>query len=136
MITRFAHVCLNVKDIQKTIDFYNKTIGLPVEFTFLKDGRIIGVYFNTGGMNFIEAFENKNVEVVNTGLVHFCLETDNIDATIEEFASKGIPCTPKKFGCDRSWQTWIQDPDGNKIEIHEYTKESAQLNGGTIQVDW
>jgi hypothetical protein len=27
---------------------------------------------------------------------------------------------------DHSWQAWITDPDGNKIELHDYTPESWQ----------
>ena len=134
MFKNLAHVCLNVADITKTIEFYNEKIGLPIKFKFEKAGKVMGVYFEVSKSNFIEAFEKPGLKVNNTGITHFCLETDNIEQFISTMESKGIPCTEKKLECDQSWQTWLKDPDGNKIEIHQYTKESAQLqaNGGLV----
>lgn len=136
MITRFAHVCLNVADLDRTIVFYHTILGLPIKFTFEKAGKVCGAYFQAGEKTFIEAFPRSDLKVVNTGIVHLCLETDDIDGFIRNVSAKGIACTPKKMGCDQSWQTWLQDPDGNKIEIHEYTTRSAQILGGVVQVDW
>jgi predicted enzyme related to lactoylglutathione lyase len=136
MITQFAHVCLHVKDIGRTIEFYHQKLGLPVKFQFQKNGKVMGAYFQAGDMSFIEAFEVKDLVVANTGIVHLCLETDNIEADIKSLTGQGVACTPKKLGADKSWQTWIKDPDGNAIELHEYTGESAQLRGGTVVVDW
>jgi hypothetical protein len=43
----------------------------------------------------------------------------------------------KKLGCDRTWQIWLSDPDGNQSEVHQYTEKSAQLTtGGSVEVDW
>jgi hypothetical protein len=32
-----------------------------------------------------------------------------------------------------SWQAWIKDPHGNPLEFHQYTPQSAQLLGGSIE---
>ncbi len=138
MITRLAHVCLIVRDLQQTIAFYNGALGLPVHFTFEKTGKLFGAYFKVGPeRNFIEAFENPENKPVNTGISHFCLETPDIDAAIRTLAAKGVTCTAKQLGCDQAWQTWLADPDGNKIELHQYTAQSSQLGGGgVLQVDW
>lgn len=37
--------------------------------------------------------------------------------------------TGRKTGNDRSLQSWIKDPDGNLIELQEYTPESGQFTG-------
>ncbi len=136
MITRLAHVCLNVSNLQNTIHFYSDILKIPVKFKFQKGDKFIGAYFKLGEMNFIEVFEKPNLQIQNTGIVHFCLETDNIDSTISEINSQGVECSKKLLGSDQSWQTWIQDPDGNRIEIHEYTSTSAQLVGENVEVDW
>jgi catechol 2,3-dioxygenase-like lactoylglutathione lyase family enzyme len=109
-------------------------MGIPIHFTFERAGKRFGVYFKAGEGNYIEAFQVEKREIINTGIVHFCLETDNIDGFIADMTHKGVECTEKKRGSDRSWQTWLRDPDGNRIEIHEYTPESAQRLGGTVQV--
>ncbi len=30
------------------------------------------------------------------------------------------------MGSDHSWQAWLSDPDGNRVELHQYTPESWQ----------
>jgi len=136
MLIRLAHVCLNVADLNQTVAFYHGLIGLPMQFTFEKDGKRCGVYFTVGQQTFIEAFQVGGVQVVNTGITHFCLECDDIDAFMADMGAKGVACTEKKLGCDHAWQTWLTDPDGNRFEIHQYTNRSSQLNGGVVQVDW
>lgn len=80
-------------------------------------------YFSFGEQTFLEVFEvDEPAE-----MVHFCLEIDDIDGFIAETAAKGIECTPKKQGCDHTWQTWLKDPDGHAFEIHQYTDESLQF---------
>lgn len=136
MITRLAHICLNVADIKKTIEFYNGKLGFPVKFTFERNNEVVGVYFEVGNGNFIEAFQVNDLKVINTGIVHFCLETDNIDRFIATMKNENIFCSEKEFGLDNTWQTWLQDPDGNRFEIQEYTDKSTQKLGGKIHVSW
>ena len=42
---------------------------------------------------------------------------------------KGYEVTEKKLGADESWQTWVTDPSGVRIEFHEYTEKSTQITG-------
>lgn len=136
MITRLAHVCVHVSSMDAAFDFYGTKLGLPVKFTFEKKGRLGGAYFDIGDGNFIEVFEVPDLRVVNTGITHFCLETDNIDEFIARMRSHGVSCTDKKLGSDQSWQTWLADPDGNKFEIHQYTDKSCQYRGGVAEITW
>ena len=57
---------------------------------------------------------------------HFCLEVDDVKTACETLRSRGLEVTDPHFGEDGSWQCWIQDPDGNRIELHSYTPESKQ----------
>ena len=41
MIKSIAHICLNVSDINQSIDFYNKKLGFPIKFTFQKDQKLM-----------------------------------------------------------------------------------------------
>lgn len=133
MITRMAHICLQVKDIQRTIAFYRDGLEFPITFTFKKAGKLKGAYFSIGNRSFIEVFEVDNPVQSNS---HFCLETDDMDGLIAMATAKGIVCSPKMLGCDHSWQTWLRDPDGNPFEIHEYTERSRQFCGGECEISW
>ena len=34
----------------------------------------------------------------------------------------------KKMGADRNWQAWIEDPDGNRIELMQMMPDCLQLD--------
>lgn len=136
MLKRIAHVCLNVKNLDRSLDFYTRLGFVPV-FRFTRAGKPFGVYLRLAESTFIEIFEDPTLEVpVNTGLLHFCLETDDLDGMMAELGAKGIAFTEKKLGCDHTWQIWLKDPDGNAFEVHQYTPGSMQFTGGTVEADW
>lgn len=128
MFKGIAHVCYTVKDLSRTIHFYRNVVGLKQTFEFLdNEGKVFGVYFHVGGRNFIELFEGKSSSLRKTeSLRHLCLEVDDIKAMVKKFGEHGIKVTSPKMGIDGSWQAWLYDPDGNLIELHQYTEESKQ----------
>jgi catechol 2,3-dioxygenase-like lactoylglutathione lyase family enzyme len=64
------------------------------------------------------------------GYLHLSLEVDDIFAAQEELQAKGVPITSKAYlGPEHTYQMWIADPDGNPIEMMQYTKDSLQLVG-------
>ncbi len=136
MLKRIAHVCLNVKNLERSLDFYTR-LGFQPVFRFTRAGKLFGVYLRLAESTFIEIFEDPNLQApVNTGLLHFCLETDDLDGMMRELTTQGIAFTDKKLGCDNTWQIWLKDPDGNAFEVHQYTPKSMQFTGGTVEADW
>jgi lactoylglutathione lyase len=136
MFKRIAHVCLNVKNLERSLDFYTR-LGLTPVFRFTRQGKPFGVYLKLAEANFVELFEDPTLEApVNTGLLHFCLETDDLDRLMTDLRGRGIEFTGKKLGCDDTWQIWLKDPDGNPFEVHQYTQRSMQFTGGTVEADW
>ena len=136
MFKRIAHVCLNVRNLRQSLDFYTR-LGLEPVFRFTRKGNPFGVYLRLAEANFIELFEAPGLETpVNTGLVHFCLESDDLDRLMGDLRTRGIAFTEKKLGCDNTWQIWLEDPDGNAFEVHQYTPKSMQFIGGTVEADW
>ena len=57
---------------------------------------------------------------------HLCFEVEDIEGYRRDLIQKGVNVTEVKVGMDRSKQAWVKDPDGNDIELMEYTPESAQ----------
>jgi catechol 2,3-dioxygenase-like lactoylglutathione lyase family enzyme len=135
-IARIAHICLNARNLDASTAFYHGALGMPVKFTFARDGKRCGAYFEAGGQTFIEVFEHPEVVPSNTGIVHFCLEVEDMDAAVAALEAHGVRCTGRKLGCDQSHQVWLQDPDGTHIELHQYTPQSAQRVGGVVHVSW
>lgn len=58
---------------------------------------------------------------------HFCFQVDGQDAFVAALTARGVSVTGCKTGNDRSLRAWIKDPDGNLIELQDYTPESRQF---------
>ena len=131
MIKAIAHICIGTKDLDETEKFYCSCLGLSKKFSYIRDGKPFGYYLQINENNFIEVFlTDTNSSEKEPQIKHFCLEVDNIDKTIEEIKNCGVSITDKKMGNDNSWQAWIIDPNGIKIELHQYTDKSRQVVGG------
>ena len=58
---------------------------------------------------------------------HLCLTVDDVEAVTERMKAKGVALlTPPKDGADGNRQAWIEDPDGNRIEL-------MQMRAGCLQ---
>ena len=72
---------------------------------------------------------------VSTGLSHFVIKVESMDATIAELAAHGIdvdvPSSPDDSDDFRT--TWIVDPDGNRIELVQWPAGHAD---GMISADF
>ena len=128
MIKGLAHICFLVQDLEASLTFYRDTLGLAAAFDFVNDkGVRFGVYLCAGGSTFIELFKGEPGEVSGKpSYQHFCLQVDDVAQTVTELRAKGLTVSDAKMGSDNSWQAWLSDPDGNRIELHGYTPESKQ----------
>jgi catechol 2,3-dioxygenase-like lactoylglutathione lyase family enzyme len=128
MITGMAHACFTVSDLERSLQFYRDALGLEPAFDFVnEDGRRFGIYLYLGGRSFVELFEGQLGErAEGQSYRHICLEVDDIQSTVRTLRERGIEVSDPKLGRDQSWQAWIADPDGNRIELHDYTAESWQ----------
>ena len=142
MIRRLAHLCLFTNDLDRVIAFYRDGLGLPVKFRFAAaDGAIFGAYIATGDTTFVEFFDQHlaakqwggNLDPMNAGnrYGHLCFEVTGLVAYREVLLARGVAVGEPRSGLDGSVQAWLTDPDGNRIELMEYTHGSAQLAPGT-----
>jgi catechol 2,3-dioxygenase-like lactoylglutathione lyase family enzyme len=129
LIKGLAHLCFTVSDLKRSVAFYRDTLGMTPAFDFIdENGHYYGQYLHAGERTFIELFEGKLGEPAEgQAYRHFCLEVDDIHTVVAELRGKGVEVTEIKTGKDHSYQAWISDPDGNRIELHHYTPESKQI---------
>lgn len=135
MIKRLAHICIHTNDLGKTEDFYCRGLGMKRHFDFIREDTLFGFYLKAGNDSFIEVFKG-DPGPENSRIQHVALEVDDIEAVLEAVTKAGYPAGEKKMGADLSWQAWLEDPNGVKIELHEYTSESSQLTGRECRVNW
>lgn len=123
MIRGIAHLCIRVADLEQTARFYCDGLGLKKAFDFIRDGKVIGFYLHVGNGNYLEIFQREPVEAGPSPIDHLCLETDSIDEVNARLSAAGYAVGEKKMGADHAWQAWLTDPDGVRIELHEYTAD-------------
>ena len=144
MIRQLGHLNFSTDRPQEMVDFYNKGLGLPIAFT-LDDaqGSAFGWYVDCGNRTFIEIFDRVRAakqwgwpeEPLKWGnqYRHFCLEVAGLEEFRRTLISRGVKVKDITMGMDGSRQAWLSDPDGNSIELMEYTAISMQLGGpGTV----
>lgn len=137
MLRQIAHVCILSPDLAATEAFYCGVLGLRKLFNFDKDGRIIGFYLGLDNRTSIEVFATSGTGVAGRAVIdHLCLEVNSLDATISLVRAMGHEITDKKLGCDNTWQAWLTDPGGVRLELFEYTENSSQFTGVDCIVDW
>lgn len=140
MIKSLGHLCFRTHQLPVMMAFYRDVLGLTVKFSLKHDdGTEFGYYFAAGNTTFIEIFddagavkqwggENRTLKP-NQGTFynHFCLEVTGLEAFVARLEAMGVKVRPIAVGMDHSKQAWINDPDGNAIELMEYTPQSLQL---------
>lgn len=106
----------------------------------IKDVRWI-VYLEWMDGYFIELFDEVTAHVENLpdptkyGYTHFSFVVDDIQAFYQELVDKGaeeyIYILPGP-SIDRNKTMWFHDPDGNKIEVHEFGPTAMQKVGREV----
>lgn len=136
-VRQVAHVCILARDLEATRAFYRDVFGMETRFNFTRDGRIFGFYLDAGGRTNIEVFENDASGFAGSqNINHLCLEVGDLAAAVAHIRAAGVEVTDRRKGCDGTWQAWTADPNGVRIELFEYTPESAQFTGGDREADW
>ena len=137
MVKALAHLCIFSNNLERSLDFYCGALGLKRHFDFHKDGKLFGFYLHVAPGQSVEIFKAGLAgETSGQRIHHFCLEVDDIDAVREKLMKHGVAVTPKKIGCDQTWQCWCKDPDGVDFEFQQYTPKSSQFTKANCIVDW
>ncbi len=107
------HVSINVSDAGASIEFYTDVLGGTVRAD-RPDFGFDGAWIDLG---------DSQVHLIHSEVPpnlgqHFAVLVDDVDAAVRELRAKGIDVADASIvGPDR--QTFIEDPDGNVIEIHQ-----------------
>jgi lactoylglutathione lyase len=131
-VSAIGHVAIRVKDIARTLDFYVGKLGFAEMLRLDRDGRLWLVYLRITDDQYLEIFPegegDRAAEREAVGYNHMCLAVPDIERTVRELETMGIAMIrPKIKAIDGNWQTWIEDPDGHRIELMQMDEESLQL---------
>lgn len=107
------HVSINVSDPDRSIAFYTDVLGGTMRRD-RPDFDFGGAWIDLGGaqVHLIQSTVPPNMGQ------HFAILVDSVDDVVRELRSKGFELEdPRAVGPDR--QTFINDPDGNLVELHQ-----------------
>ena len=108
--------CLNVQDLTRSIEFYQK-----LDFTIIEDHTSENwavLQHNNMALCLFQGHIDEN-------LINF--RGGNIEAIHKEATSRGLKFTkPPSLEPDGSWSAEIRDPDGNVIYFNTFPDEREQ----------
>jgi lactoylglutathione lyase len=124
MKAKFYYVGIRVTNVQKSIDFYTKLLGMKVinrgkiEQT---KGETIALQSEEGGfvleLNYYEKDSPFNTKYsVGEGLDHLAFKVDDFDQALEEARKAGYRVILEMKSKEGRW-AYIEDPDGIWIEV-------------------
>ncbi|MGZ5685214.1 MAG: VOC family protein [Usitatibacter sp.] len=125
-IDRIDHLVLTVFDIERTIDFYARVLGMqPVTFA---EGRR-GLAFGRQKLNLHQEgreFEPKALKP-GPGAIDLCLVSETpLEQVMAQLKADGVAIiegpVPKTGALGPMMSVYFRDPDGNLIEVSNYPK--------------
>ena len=124
---KILHTCLNVTDLDRSIEFYTRQMGLRLvsrrevkqnnaEIAFLADD-------NTGALE-LTYWRDKKSLAEGDNFDHIAFETDDIDATIKQLRANGVTIAMEPFSLHGSMSkiAFVKDPDGNWLELIQHPR--------------
>jgi catechol 2,3-dioxygenase-like lactoylglutathione lyase family enzyme len=136
MITGIGHIAFRVTNLQRALDFYCNKLGFSEAFRLEQEGQPSPwiVYIQIAPGAFIELFPDSQFAPgtipgrdPQASYKHVCLLVEDMSATLNELAARGLEIAKAPtVGLDHNLQYWIDDPDGNPIELMQIMPTSPQ----------
>lgn len=128
MITGIGHIALAVSDMEASVRFYCGALGFAEAFDLAGDNGEPWIKYLRIGRQFIELFYGRaDRENGHSSFQHFCLTVEDIGGTVERIRNAGVAAGEPKQGKDGNWQAWVNDPDGNAVELMQMNQDSPQM---------
>ncbi len=124
----FGHVCFLVADKEKEADFYCNRLGLKRMFDqSFPNTEVSAIYVRIAPGQFLELIGNfPEGEKSKIGFGHLCLHVEDIYAAHRELTEKGLNPTKVEMGAARCMKFYLDDPEGNTLEIMQLLPDSLQ----------
>jgi len=128
-VDRIDHLVLTVFDIDRTLDFYRRVLGMePITFA----GGRRGLAFGRQKLNLRQAgreFEPKALKPT-PGSIDLCFATETpLDEVIAHLEACGVAIAEgpvRKTGAlGPMMSVYFRDPDGNLVEVSNYSAVAA-----------
>ena len=107
------HITYNVKDKDAALQWYQEILGLKQIPKMVNSDHLYWLQLPSGAMVHII----ENVDAPSAPSHHTAFEVDDIEASRVDLINKGIETTDIQTRNDGQRAFYLNDPDGNRIEI-------------------
>ncbi len=127
MITRLLHTRYRVTDLEKTVDFYTKVLGLE-EVRRSTSGRGSQLVFlkapESDEMIELCKYDASGPVVVGPDLTHLAFEVKDMEAFAAHAAALGYPLSDGPHESESgSIIAFVDAPEGYEVELIQYPKD-------------
>lgn len=125
---RLEHVNLTVSNLDRSIDFYCRLLGLRVRWRGTLSSGLAGAHVGDDDM-YIALFQARDSGAVGSdydsvGLNHFGFVVDRVTDYKSRLIEMGFPPHSEQ-DYDPGRRLYVMDPDGIEIELVEYDAQEA-----------
>ncbi|MFF1905089.1 VOC family protein [Kitasatospora sp. NPDC058218] len=126
-VKAFDHLVLNVRDVERSLDFYVGLLGLaPVRVDEWRAGRVSFPSVRVTPETIIDLVGRDRGE---SNVDHICLTVDPLDW--QEVIDSGVFTVlegpvPRYGARGSATSVYVQDPDGNTVELRWYPEDADQ----------
>jgi lactoylglutathione lyase len=115
---KFCWVTINVKDMEKSLEFYRDLVGLPVD-RMMKPNANMQIAFLGSGETKVELIYDPKSAALNFGQdISIGFEVESMDGFIETLKSKGIAVAAGPFQPNPMIKfIHVLDPDGMRVQF-------------------
>lgn len=124
MNTKFTYVGIRVKDLNASVAFYTKVLGMKelgrstigetkgevVNLASEDQGFVLELNYYPKGSRFATPY------VVGEGIDHLAFQVEDLDRALAEAKNAGHPVVEEMKGATSRW-AYIRDPNGIDIEL-------------------
>ena len=132
-LTGMDHIVLNVRDVERSLDFYTRVLGLqPERVDSWRAGQNGFPSVRINDRTIIDLMANKSEVAPGVpNLNHFCMFTDgSLEPCVEELRQHGVAIETgpiMRWGArGNALSVYFRDPDNNQIEIRSYVSAAQQ----------
>ncbi|WP_328955905.1 VOC family protein [Kitasatospora purpeofusca] len=125
-VKAFDHLVLNVRDIERSLEFYGGLLGLePVRVEEWRAGKVSFPSLRVTPETIIDLMSRPRGE---SNVDHICLTVDPLDwqQVVDAGIFKVLEGPVPRYGARGSATSiYVQDPDGNTVELRWYPEDAA-----------